>query len=136
MIKYTEYFKEQVGIIIKVIGEHGGELHQDDFDKEFRSFDRVDGKVIRNKNLFGWVPLSCMIGAMEGDISWSRWLELTQDMVREGIISIKGTTPDSVYFLIYGRYPQGTLYLFPTEEEATRFSKSRFSPDLRQSCDC
>ena len=29
---------------------------------------------------------------------------------------------------IYGRYPQGTLYLFPTRDDVTDFSKGRFQP--------
>jgi hypothetical protein len=34
----------------------------------------------------------------------------------------------SVHGLIYGRYPQGVLYLFPTKGDVTDFSKGRFQP--------
>lgn len=34
----------------------------------------------------------------------------------------------SMYGLLYGRYPQGCLYLFPTVNDVTDFSKGRFGP--------
>ena len=36
----------------------------------------------------------------------------------------------SMHGLISGRYPQGVLYLFPTVNDVTDFSKGRFSPLL------
>ena len=33
----------------------------------------------------------------------------------------------TMHGLIYGRYPQGVLYLFPTQNDVTDFSKSRFT---------
>lgn len=34
----------------------------------------------------------------------------------------------SIHGLIYNRYPQGVLYLFPTRDDVTDFSKGRFQP--------
>jgi len=34
----------------------------------------------------------------------------------------------SIHGLIYGRYPQGVLYLFPTRDDVIDFSKGRFQP--------
>jgi hypothetical protein len=34
----------------------------------------------------------------------------------------------SIHGLIYDRYPQGVLYLFPTRDDVTDFSKGRFQP--------
>ena len=94
---YTEYFKEQVGRIIEVIGEHGGELHQDDFDKEFKSFGEKPGGL-RKDNYFGIPPLGCFLGSINNaDKSWSMWLDLTQHMVKEGIIGIEGELPNVRY---------------------------------------
>jgi hypothetical protein len=36
----------------------------------------------------------------------------------------------SLHGMRYGRYPQGVLYLFPTDDEVGDFSKSRFKPFL------
>jgi hypothetical protein len=35
---------------------------------------------------------------------------------------------DSIHGMLYGRYPQGVLYLFPTSEDVTDYSKTRFGP--------
>lgn len=34
----------------------------------------------------------------------------------------------SLHGMIYGRYPQGVLYMFPTTDDVGEFSKSRFNP--------
>ena len=34
----------------------------------------------------------------------------------------------SLHGMIYGRYPTGVLYLFPTDDDVSEFSKSRFKP--------
>jgi hypothetical protein len=36
----------------------------------------------------------------------------------------------SIYGLLYGRYPQGVLYLFPTQNDVYDFSRARFGPLL------
>lgn len=38
---------------------------------------------------------------------------------------------NSLHGMIYGRYPLGVMYLFPTADDVTDFSKSRFSPLIR-----
>ena len=38
----------------------------------------------------------------------------------------------TVHSMIYGRYPQGALYLFPTRDDVTDFSRGRFKPLIEE----
>lgn len=63
-----------------------------------------------------------LIGPMNDDVRLSCDIKATQGgfTVKEVLRSLHG--------MIYGRYPQGVLYLFPTGNDVSDFSKARFGP--------
>ena len=86
-----EAYGVQQTVVKGVIASHGGELHQDDFDSEFRG----------RRHPFPITPLrggTFILGTILGG-AWVKWLDLTQNMVHAGFLKTKGKVPNKRYCL-------------------------------------
>jgi hypothetical protein len=84
-------------IVIEVIRRHNGELHQDEFDKEFRR---------RKFPLSSGDPRSFILCGRP--YPWGHWLEITQCMVMAGILEQKGKRGRIRYSLPKGKRSSAT----------------------------
>ena len=85
-------YAEQQRVIKQVIAAYGGALHQDDFDKEFSGRNRRWPVVATEGHTF-------ILGTPGGGCA-NRWLDLAQNMVRAGLMTIKGKLPNVRYCLL------------------------------------
>ena len=93
--------------ILAAIREHGGNLHQKDFDKTFG--DRYEeqlpngDRIVRfNKpriRIWNITPASFVLGYLFGFGDWSKYLDLTHLMAGAGLVTISGEPPNVVYSL-------------------------------------
>jgi len=91
-------FQNQQKELLAVIEKYGGELHQNDFDKEFEDLVIIDNKVYRNSRTFGFTGLTfCLHNSSLYHCEWAKWLQLLMFMIFLGKIKIKGNLPDVYY---------------------------------------
>ncbi len=101
------------------------------------STEALDPRKLEALNTLVWVKRNgILLDGRPMDFSkHSYQIEPLQEETRGGVLK-KGAQMGftsivelkSVHGLIHGRYPQGVLYLFPTRDDVTDFSKGRFKP--------
>ncbi len=74
---------------------------------------------------FSEVGRDYQIGLMQSKARVKVWMKATQLGMTEAAVL------ETIHGLIYRRYPKGTLYLFPTGDDVSAFSKTRFSPLIK-----
>ena len=101
--------------LLEVIRQHGGTLTQDEFDKEFGDYIKVErdwteeeiesGEITgvrcvertRNKRRFPITPETGFILGDRRSRHWGKWLHLLQLMAEIGVVAISGTAPNVAY---------------------------------------
>lgn len=93
-----EAYAEQQATIKQAIVDHGGELHQNDFDEEFckRPFFR---------HVVSFDDHTFLLGGVQGGFR-AKWLDLAQHMALAGILDIQGERPNVKYCLPQGNAPK------------------------------
>jgi hypothetical protein len=105
ILKGIASYKAQQREILEAIRRHGGRLHQNDFDKEFGEVtteQQPDGTTILSRKaprlaIWSMKPESFILGSIVQSGDWSKYLDLTQLMVRAGLLRIEGKPPNVVY---------------------------------------
>lgn len=90
----VDYEREQA-ILLRVVRREGGMLTESRFDQIFSMFKWTvqpnghrHAKTKRTKLRFRPRPKAFILGSfVQGDLEWTRWLELTQLMVGAGILA-------------------------------------------------
>lgn len=96
-------YKEQQQQILDAISEHGGKLHQDEFDNEFGDWSKhvlKDGTAVefrRPTTLWLTTDDSFILGNLFVSSDWQRYLHLLQLMVQCGLVTVEGAEGDVVY---------------------------------------
>lgn len=78
---------------------------------------------LANGNIFSFIDRPYLIEPMSFKHSRKAAMKATSG----GFSECMGILP-TLHGMIYGRYPQGVLYLFPTNDDVQDYSKSRFNP--------
>lgn len=101
----TQYASQQE-TLLRVIREHNGRFHQDDFDREFKGWVKVYDPQIK-KHIMVQGPEPFPLVAIEDDplgigeirSSHNKWLRLLHEMISEGTVRHVGIAPNIVYTL-------------------------------------
>ena len=103
ILKGIESYGEQKQQILDAISKHGGELHQDEFDKEFGDWcnsilpDGTTVQLRRTPTLWHEKDESFILGNIIASSDWQRYLHLAQLMAGCELITITGTPPNVTY---------------------------------------